>query len=880
MIWRFRLNNATLGELTISEPDGWEDGKLRMERDKQFHSLSKYFAGSFIFYGDTGSANGGYDYLLSADALGIDEIVQFLADYSLDAVSYTNVFDGQVDLESLVQMPNGRIRATVIRNDLWAKFISRINTPVNLLSASDLDGNPRSIYTPCSLIGRSQVVQYKGQYEREFSTTFPSGIGFGLQLNWDKTIIDDLNKSSISEVKVDIGSDPGFTDYDNSSVVGLFQAPWDGEYTFSIGAESAVLFTNWVANSVEIFIRKYTDTSPLVNGSGIPRTFVSYGPDAVVKHEGSKTLTLYKGEEVIIIGFAASGSDRWTFFGTKRRKWKTDVAVATTSAIVLSGEQTIDGTLTSSSRVLVKDQGNLNENGIYVTASGAWSRASDSDTVFELIDAAVYVTGGTNNSATYWQQTNESLESFSSDPVFWTLIDLDDEKVRPYPGPGTPMSYLNVTANTSYPTTYPTGFLIHDAAAAICDRIIGKNDSFYSQLMGSFYTSVSYPSNGCYWPYFITRGLQLRGFDIDIKPISMSFMEWWNGLDPILNLGLGTKIIDGDEKIFVDKKENFYDDSTTSVDFYNLQFEREYDEDRNFNKITIGFEQWKSESVSGIDDPQTNHVYASRFKRTGKEIVIQSKFVASSAAIEFTRRQTLEKTSDYKFDNDTFIIALNPIPSEGLYPIPATYIPFFPEFNERFTSVTGISSPEAKYNLRLTPARNLLRWLPYINAGLQAYVGSTYKFQSGEGNFDMVSEMSEFDCDPAFFDSLPLSEKQDIPVTDICITVSTRARDIRIPMSIDEFIAIDSSPQKAIGISQTDSNPVKLLIDVLDYNFAKGYAVVTGWFKELYSLNLATGSISQPVCFGRFDAPCGDDSILSEDNDYLVSEDGECLELE
>ena len=58
---------------------------------------------------------------------------------------------------------------------------------------------------------------------------------------------------------------------------------------------------------------------------------------------------------------------------------KEAVATATTGAITLSGEQTIDGVLTSASRVLVKNQVDLTENGIYVSAAGAWTRSSDAD---------------------------------------------------------------------------------------------------------------------------------------------------------------------------------------------------------------------------------------------------------------------------------------------------------------------------------------------------------------------------------------------------------------------------------------------------------------------------------------------------------------------
>jgi hypothetical protein len=47
--------------------------------------------------------------------------------------------------------------------------------------------------------------------------------------------------------------------------------------------------------------------------------------------------------------------------------------------ITLSGEQSLNGVLTSSSRVLVTDQTLGEENGIYVTAAGAWTRSTDAD---------------------------------------------------------------------------------------------------------------------------------------------------------------------------------------------------------------------------------------------------------------------------------------------------------------------------------------------------------------------------------------------------------------------------------------------------------------------------------------------------------------------
>lgn len=59
---------------------------------------------------------------------------------------------------------------------------------------------------------------------------------------------------------------------------------------------------------------------------------------------------------------------------------KGSVRVATTANITLSGTQTIDGVaVIADDRVLVKNQTDASENGIYVAAAGAWSRADDAD---------------------------------------------------------------------------------------------------------------------------------------------------------------------------------------------------------------------------------------------------------------------------------------------------------------------------------------------------------------------------------------------------------------------------------------------------------------------------------------------------------------------
>jgi hypothetical protein len=82
---------------------------------------------------------------------------------------------------------------------------------------------------------------------------------------------------------------------------------------------------------------------------------------------------------------------------------KPSCRVATVSVITLSGTQTIDGVaVVAGDRVLVKDQTSASANGIYVVASGSWSRALDMDAWSELPGAFTFIEEGTVNHDTGW----------------------------------------------------------------------------------------------------------------------------------------------------------------------------------------------------------------------------------------------------------------------------------------------------------------------------------------------------------------------------------------------------------------------------------------------------------------------------------------------
>lgn len=84
---------------------------------------------------------------------------------------------------------------------------------------------------------------------------------------------------------------------------------------------------------------------------------------------------------------------------------KQSVRVATTANISLSGLQTIDGiVLAAGDRVLVKNQAAAKDNGPYVAAVEAWTRAKDADNNAKVTpNLTVAVESGTTQADTIWQ---------------------------------------------------------------------------------------------------------------------------------------------------------------------------------------------------------------------------------------------------------------------------------------------------------------------------------------------------------------------------------------------------------------------------------------------------------------------------------------------
>jgi hypothetical protein len=101
---------------------------------------------------------------------------------------------------------------------------------------------------------------------------------------------------------------------------------------------------------------------------------------------------------------------------------KDSVRVATTGNVTLSGAQTIDGVaVVAGNRVLVKNQTTASENGVYVVAAGAWTRADDANADADVTAGLfTFVEEGTINQDSGWVLTTNGAITLGTTNLAFT----------------------------------------------------------------------------------------------------------------------------------------------------------------------------------------------------------------------------------------------------------------------------------------------------------------------------------------------------------------------------------------------------------------------------------------------------------------------------
>lgn len=139
---------------------------------------------------------------------------------------------------------------------------------------------------------------------------------------------------------------------------------------------------------------------------------------------------------------------------------KDSVRVATTANITLSAPQTIDGvSVVAGDRVLVKDQSTGSENGIYVVATEAWTRAVDADASADVTAGLfVFVAEGSTYADSGWVLTTNDPITLGTTALTFTQFSGAGQITA-----GTGLSKSGNTLSVSFGSTGTTACVGNDA---------------------------------------------------------------------------------------------------------------------------------------------------------------------------------------------------------------------------------------------------------------------------------------------------------------------------------------------------------------------------------------------------------------------------------
>lgn len=925
MRFRFTLSHAVEGSIEVNEPDGWKDVALKLERHEEFHSLIEHFSGSFILYGNNGQVNGGIDFVLLCEKNhGVDTTIMVDIDVTFDNISFSNVFNGQYSIADLEQLPDNKMRIPIIRDDFWSKFIARLDTPVNIQSVLDLDGNTIDAMDKVSLNLSSQKIQkqYRGELETNvFFTQSEMNVGEYFQLDFDNEILDEIEE----KFHIPVAVNPEIP-------VNIFTMLEAGSYAFDLRIE---------ASAVDNITNDNYATAPYVTffiqfGTGIPepldQTDHGVALDQSTVYSFVQNRDILAGEHVRIYGEIIGDISDANSPSTAQMAFRvlTALQINTPSGagteqndlkathLYVTGQTVTPATINEA--FLVHDVGaaicdriigqqntfysellgsRLTKAREYISEGCAWAYAAIKG--LQLRQYSLTEKPFTQSFNQWWKGINPILnlslsyetiqipEEVDASPDINMIEDLATWDNAPG---GTwdfalfsqPFNNINAGSDTGY--TYGTFAAValsiyhFDTVIsvqtdfgetpdvivrwAILDAAFNEIDTIDLNYLGAGIKSESFilvpPADGVYFgcKCFNNTPTATKSFQI-----MHAFSE------------LASFIYHEETVIRVEKKEEQYDAAHgTSVDFSHMRLTRKYDNDRMFNKAEVGYTRWESENIASLDDPQTKKNYSSRFQKVGKPIQILSEWIAAGLAIENTRRTTKQKSADYKYDNETFIIALNPTEQAESPDISPDSLNFNPELNENFSGITNLLNADTRYNLRLTPGRNFLRWQNYLQGALQGYLGSFFKFASGEGNYDFTADL-ESSC---LNESGALDEKGDIMVTTNYLHLP-EIYEVEHPMEWDEYVRIRNARKKPIGISETDTDHVPMFIKSLEYKPAKGTCSFILLAREHLEFVVLADNTPMQECLSATtgESAICENSITDEFGNHLVDEHGECI---
>jgi hypothetical protein len=369
--------------------------------------------------------------------------------------------------------------------------------------------------------------------------------------------------------------------------------------------------------------------------------------------------------------------------------------------------------------------------------------------------------------------------------------------------------------------------MIHETLSRITEAVtngcVRVKSSYYGRTDSE---PFAFPQDGCGGLRSVTSGLKIRRA-VEDKYFD-SFKNLIEGLNAIDNIGIDV-IPDpdfaGGYLLRVEAVDFFYQAVEILSHDAIPKAGNDVEENKHYSRIDVGYKKWEVEGVNGLDEFNSNRQYNTSIDTINSNLDITSNLISGSYPIELTRQQSFAVSggSDYKYDNDTFIICMQrPGYPYGIITVEQGNI----------TNAQNIFSPSTIYNYRISPLRNLMRWYKSIVAGFPNIGDSTNQlyFLSETGNLIASGIMTDTTCR---LENVEIQENQNIFVTQFTNTEDytplwkNELLTYEYPMSVADYRLIKAQPYGYISSQCGNGDFEKHWIKEIKWKPAKGTATFT-----------------------------------------------------
>jgi hypothetical protein len=295
----------------------------------------------------------------------------------------------------------------------------------------------------------------------------------------------------------------------------------------------------------------------------------------------------------------------------------------------------------------------------------------------------------------------------------------------------------------------------------------------------------------------VLNGFELRKaiFPDQEKPkkIELSFKELYEAMNAIDNVGWGFSEENGSIYLRVERWKWFYKDDVIMIISSPNNVKRTIQSNKIYTRLKTGYSKYLDEQeINAIDTFHTEREYSTGLKAADNVLEKVCKFIADPYAIEVTRRHQFDKdTSNWKYDEDIFVVALDLYRDEYRQQM---------SINIGIDESEGIISPQTMYNTRISPERNAIRWAERffeVNS-----LKNSLKFMSGTGNVSAKGSVSDSGENTYYLqDSAsnnPVSENQGIP--EKMPLLKPEILSFEYPMTFKQYAAVLRNPHGKIVV--------------------------------------------------------------------------------